>query len=665
MRPGAFRNARASARGAVHGRAFPLAADPAGRRRASAAVAPGCAGTGVAERPANLTPGAAMDILPAALAAPPTEPAMAGTSVAGIGAFAALLGQAIAAGAAPEEEAAEAPLPVAAEVIVEPQVAVPPESLPGLLPGTGAGTAIDMAGGFLGLLAAIAPPAADVVGAPADEPPGDVPQAPTLEAPPAAIPAPVQAAMPGPAPPAIPAPIAPPAPPPPGLLPAAAPAPSPPAAGPAPAAADAAPLAAGPVPVAANLAAAEAAPRAADAAPVATSLAPVTPGAAPPAADAAPRAGEAAPEPAMPAAPPPLAPPPAAAPPTGVAPAIAVPPASPEVAMPATPQAGAIAGPSPPAADPPGPAATLVPLRDPAPEAQAAPPPVPTRRDTGEPTTLALAVTQQAAAQPAPRPPARPAPVMPDAAAPTPMPPAGEAMPPIEGDLVADQAPLADPAIPHAADAEPMPADAVPLAESLLLDTPAPDARGRADASRPVAETPSAAAEPLPALTLDPAPRTPPVAASLATRPAGAAAFAWPARQVAPFAVALALGPDSSLTLTLDPAELGRVEVAIERSQGEASIRVTAERADTLMLLQRDARELERALADIGMGERGPSLSFSLGDGGANRDAPGRQGDRAGGQAPRLGLAGATGLPLAAAVARQGAAHRGLLDLAV
>jgi flagellar hook-length control protein FliK len=142
---------------------------------------------------------------------------------------------------------------------------------------------------------------------------------------------------------------------------------------------------------------------------------------------------------------------------------------------------------------------------------------------------------------------------------------------------------------------------------------------------------------------------------------------------VAPFAVALALGGESSLTLTLDPAALGRVEVSIDRSRGDAMVRVTAERADTLALLQRDARELERALADAGIGEGGASLSFSLGDGGAARDQAQREAQAQGqghGQGPSAGRAPAAreaaGLPALPGIPpRQGAAHRGLLDLAV
>jgi Meckel syndrome type 1 protein len=233
--------------------------------------------------------------------------------------------------------------------------------------------------------------------------------------------------------------------------------------------------------------------------------------------------------------------------------------------------------------------------------------------------------------------------------------------------LPADALPVPDPAATDlaASDLAAPPAPEPPPEPAVLFESPpAPVADARPAEATSRIEPPRPGAEPTPAMPIDPAPRTPPIAAPIAARAASPAAFAWPARQVAPCAVALALGADSSLTLTLDPAELGRVEVAIERAQGEATIRVTAERADTLMLLQRDARELERALADIGMGERGPSLSFSLGDGGASQDTSGRQGERAATQSPRLGLAGPAGASAIPHAARQGAAHRGLIDLA-
>jgi flagellar hook-length control protein FliK len=71
--------------------------------------------------------------------------------------------------------------------------------------------------------------------------------------------------------------------------------------------------------------------------------------------------------------------------------------------------------------------------------------------------------------------------------------------------------------------------------------------------------------------------------------------------------------------LRLDPPELGRIEVKLEMtSDGKVSAHITAERAETLDLLQRDARALERALNDTGLSANRDSLSFSLKDQASN-----------------------------------------------
>jgi len=228
-------------------------------------------------------------------------------------------------------------------------------------------------------------------------------------------------------------------------------------------------------------------------------------------------------------------------------------------------------------------------------------------------------------------------------------------------DLVADTARATD--LSATVEAAAMEAETGPLRAA---EPPPPDRliTERTAADRPVTEPaarPDAPAAPaVTELMARPAP--PP-------RAAPPVQVVWPARQVAPFAVALALGPDSSLTLMLDPVELGRVEVAIDRSRGEAAIRVTAERPETLALLQRDARELERALSDAGFGERGPVLSFSLsqGDSGpAGQGNPNPQSGAAPGQASR----GAAGRQVAndaapPTVPPRRTAHPGLIDLAV
>jgi Meckel syndrome type 1 protein len=86
-----------------------------------------------------------------------------------------------------------------------------------------------------------------------------------------------------------------------------------------------------------------------------------------------------------------------------------------------------------------------------------------------------------------------------------------------------------------------------------------------------------------------------------------------PARQLAPVVVSLALGGgDEALTIALDPGELGRVEVSIGQGKEAGQIRIVAERPETLALLQRDQRELDRALNQAGLGDMARSLSFSL-----------------------------------------------------
>jgi Meckel syndrome type 1 protein len=86
-----------------------------------------------------------------------------------------------------------------------------------------------------------------------------------------------------------------------------------------------------------------------------------------------------------------------------------------------------------------------------------------------------------------------------------------------------------------------------------------------------------------------------------------------PARQLAPVVVSLALGRgDEALTISLDPGELGRVEVSIGQGKDGGQVRIVAERPETLALLQRDQRELDRALTQAGLGDVARSLSFSL-----------------------------------------------------
>ena len=141
-----------------------------------------------------------------------------------------------------------------------------------------------------------------------------------------------------------------------------------------------------------------------------------------------------------------------------------------------------------------------------------------------------------------------------------------------------------------------------------------------------------------------------------------------PMQQLAPVAIALALlpGERSSLRIALEPPELGRVEVRITRgADGGDAVRILVERPETLALLQRDQRELGRALEGAGM-QAGGGISFGLsgqeGGGTAPRDGSGGEAPRGTGQ-PRLAASGQPAtLP---SDPRPRAAGLGLLDIAV
>jgi Meckel syndrome type 1 protein len=101
--------------------------------------------------------------------------------------------------------------------------------------------------------------------------------------------------------------------------------------------------------------------------------------------------------------------------------------------------------------------------------------------------------------------------------------------------------------------------------------------------------------------------------APLPSTAAREAAAPPPARQLAPVVVSLALGRgDEALTISLDPGELGRVEVSIGQGKEAGQVRIVAERPETLALLQRDQRDLDRALNQAGLGDMARSMSFSL-----------------------------------------------------
>ncbi|MGH6621360.1 MAG: flagellar hook-length control protein FliK [Alphaproteobacteria bacterium] len=70
---------------------------------------------------------------------------------------------------------------------------------------------------------------------------------------------------------------------------------------------------------------------------------------------------------------------------------------------------------------------------------------------------------------------------------------------------------------------------------------------------------------------------------------------------------------NDKISIQLRPAELGKVEVRLEVGhEGRVTAVITADRADTLDLLQRDARILQSSLQDAGLRADSNSLSFEL-----------------------------------------------------
>jgi len=64
--------------------------------------------------------------------------------------------------------------------------------------------------------------------------------------------------------------------------------------------------------------------------------------------------------------------------------------------------------------------------------------------------------------------------------------------------------------------------------------------------------------------------------------------------------------------IRLDPPDLGRIDVRIDLDGDRAALKLTVEKSETLDLLQRDARALERALTQAGFNGDRPNLEFAL-----------------------------------------------------
>jgi flagellar hook-length control protein FliK len=138
-----------------------------------------------------------------------------------------------------------------------------------------------------------------------------------------------------------------------------------------------------------------------------------------------------------------------------------------------------------------------------------------------------------------------------------------------------------------------------------------------------------------------PAPGQPNAQTALQTTAADALASAKPqdpahalARADAPVplqAIAVEIGMramrgSKEFSIRLDPEDLGRIDIKLEISEaGQVQAKLVVERVETLQLLQRDAKTLERAFDQAGLKTNPDGLQFSLRD-------PGQQGRQNGQQ---------------------------------
>jgi hypothetical protein len=98
-----------------------------------------------------------------------------------------------------------------------------------------------------------------------------------------------------------------------------------------------------------------------------------------------------------------------------------------------------------------------------------------------------------------------------------------------------------------------------------------------------------------------------------AAAPTQTAHLPSPTAQIAPTLVTLARAADGTqqMTVRLHPAELGMVQVRIERAtSGLTQIDITADRPETLLALQHDQPALHRALDQAGVPSAGRTISF-------------------------------------------------------
>ncbi|MGE5502966.1 MAG: flagellar hook-length control protein FliK, partial [Actinomycetota bacterium] len=68
-----------------------------------------------------------------------------------------------------------------------------------------------------------------------------------------------------------------------------------------------------------------------------------------------------------------------------------------------------------------------------------------------------------------------------------------------------------------------------------------------------------------------------------------------------------------TVKINLKPVELGKIEIKLEVGpEGRVSATITADRPETLAVLQKDAKGLEKALGDAGLKADSQAMSFNL-----------------------------------------------------
>lgn len=217
--------------------------------------------------------------------------------------------------------------------------------------------------------------------------------------------------------------------------------------------------------------------------------------------------------------------------------------------------------------------------------------------------------------------------------------PASNAKPVAKGDNPQPQSPAPD-ATPPSSE----PAATADFSQSTPKEKPVPASAPSAPEQHAIA-APSAPASVQPAIdtastaTAHPTPEAPLAAVGFSSAPAPSATdtpvrvplmalAGWPDSAMLD-ALALKIAAkssngDSSFQIRLDPPELGHIEVNLNvDSSGNAQASLTADKPQTLDLLQRDSSVLERALKDAGLDLTG-GLSFSLK--GEARSGPWRDG---------------------------------------